>query len=67
MSNFFESASLINPSSYFEVNSIGLLVIGSSLANMKEKAGLNMEPIEIDLTILQNTENFLKSFWISNY
>ena len=66
LSNLCENASLITSSSTSVVKSIGFPVIWFSLVIMKAKSKLNVEYLDIDPTILKNTENLLKPSWISN-
>ena len=67
MFKFCDSDSLITSSSASVVKYIGLPVLGSSWVHMDTKAKLNVEYLEIDTTLLQNTENRLNPDCISKY
>ena len=66
MYNLYETASLITSSSDSGVRNIGFPVLVSSFLYMEAKERLNVWYLEIDPTILQNTENLLNTPWISN-
>ena len=67
VSSSCDTASLITSFSNYGVKSIGLPVLGSYFLHMDEKAKLNLESIDINPTILKNTENLLKPAWMYDF
>ena len=66
MSNFCETESLITSSSTSGVKSTSLPILCPYIFHMDSKEKLNVKYLEIDPSLLQKPENFLKTDWIFN-